>query len=82
MKKITNLNIKVLLLIIITLSYFIIPFKINSKTIDEVKKSAAKGDIYNPQTNVISSSTSINAHNYFNDKTYENGDVEVKKSSN
>jgi len=77
MRKILNKSIKVLLLVIISVSNFIIP--VSSKTIEEVKRDAKKGDIYNPQLNELGISATINAHNYANNKTYEAGDVEVKK---
>ena len=76
MKKVFNNNIKFLLLVFMFLS-FINP--VSSKTIEEVKNEAKKGDIYNPQTNEIGNSVTIKDYNYSNDKTYEAGDVEVKK---
>lgn len=78
MKKFMNKPFKFLLLVVFLLN-LLIPNMVNSKTIIEVKNSAVKGDIYNPQTNTIISPTTINAYNYSNNKTYENGDVEVKK---
>jgi len=72
MKKVFNKSIKFLLLILMIYS-FIIP--VSSKT----KEEAKKGDIYNPQINSVGDSATINAYNYANNKTYEAGDVEVKK---
>lgn len=78
MKKSKNNFIKILLLVVVTISNFIIP-KAISLTNDEVKTNGIKGDIYNPQTNIIDNEAIINSRNYANNKTYESGDVEVKK---
>lgn len=70
---------KILLLVVITLTNFIMPIRVLSLTQDEVKNDAIKGDIYNPQTNNIDSVVTVTDYNYSNNKTYESGDVEVKK---
>lgn len=79
MKKIINKFTKILLLVVITLTNFIIPTSVFSLTENEVKNTASKGDIYNPETNSLGNSAIITDYNYANNKTYENGDVEVKK---
>ena len=77
MIKIINKFTKILLLGVIAFTNFLAP--ISSLTENEVKNTASKGDIYNPQTNSISNKATITDYNYANNKTYENGDVEVKK---
>ena len=77
MKKIINKFTKILLLGVITFTNFLTP--ISSLTENEVKNTASKGDIYNPEKNNIGDKATITDYNYANNKTYENGDVEVKK---
>lgn len=79
MKKIINKFTKVLLLTVITLTNFITPISVSSLTQEEVKSTASKGDIYNPQTNTLGSTATITDHNYANNSSYQAGDVEVKK---
>ena len=79
MKKIINKFTKLLLLTIITFSNFIMPTNVLSLTSSEVKNGASKGYIYNPQQNSLGNSATITDYNYANNKTYENGDVQVKK---
>ena len=79
MKNIINKFTKILLLIVMTFTNFIIPIKVLSLTENEVKNTAGKGDIYNPQKNSVGDSATIIDYNYANNKTYEAGDVEVKK---
>ena len=48
MKKYINKLIKILLLIVMVFTNFIIPTNVFSLTESEVKSAASKGDIYNP----------------------------------
>ena len=68
--------IKVLFLILMVLS-FIVPISSFALSEVEVKSSAKKGDIYNPQTNEVETSTIINANNGFGSS--EDGFVQVQK---
>lgn len=77
MKKNINKFIKLLLLSVMTFTNFVTP--ILSLTMNEVKDTAKKGDIYNSQENSIGDKATIIDYNYSNNKTYEAGDVEVKK---
>ena len=77
MKKNLKKLTKIILLIFIALTNFITP--ISCLTENEVKSSASKGDIYNPQQNTLGNSVTITDHNYSDNKTYKSGDVEVKK---
>lgn len=70
-------SIKIILLFLVMFCF--IPLSVFSKEKEEAKKNPIKGIIYNPQTNAIDTNAEINAYNYLNGKTYENGDVEVKK---
>lgn len=79
MKRVINKFIKFMLLVVITFITFIVPIGVSSLTIEDVKESARKGDIYNPQTNSLGTKVTINDYNYANGKTYESGDVEIKK---
>ena len=79
MKKIINNFTKILLLVVITVTNFIIPINVLSLTETEVKDTASKGDIYNPLENSVGDEVTITDYNYANNSSYENGDVEVQK---
>lgn len=82
MKKFINKFTKILLLVVVILTNFMFPINVLSLTETEAKNTASKGDVYNPQQNNIGDKATITYHNYANNKTYENGDVEVKKVVN
>lgn len=74
MKKFFSKFINVLLII----SLVVVPNSAFALTETQVKAGASKGDIYNPQTNTIGNSATINDNTY-GSGTYSAGDVEVQK---
>ena len=64
--------------IILIISLVIVPNTAYALTETEVKASASKGDIYNPENNKVGDSATINENTCGNEACGA-GDVEVKK---
>lgn len=75
MKKTFEKKVKILLVFAMILAEFINPISVFASKEDT---TPSKGDIYNPQTDLVGNSAIINANSY-GSGTYSAGDVEVQK---